>query len=134
MLARAATRGEGVRGEGVTANVRTIAAVPLRLSDREAKVPPFLALRAEVILRIADFEAVNARLLEEGKAPFANPRNAVAGTLTALPPRATPRNAPAGTLRHLDPPVPASRPLDLYVYYAPAARGLRLGIHRDTLA
>src|SRR6185436_18564401 len=97
VLARAATRGDGVRGEGVTANVRTIAAVPLRLSDREAPVPSFLALRAEVILRIADFEKVNERLLEEGKAPFANPRNAA-----------------AGTLRQLDPRITASRPLDVY--------------------
>src|SRR4029078_940151 len=115
MLARAATRGEGVRGEGVTANVRTIAAVPLRLSDREAKVPPFLALRAEVILRIADFETVNARLLEEGKAPFANPRNAAAGTLRQLAPR-----------------LAASRRLGLSVYDVLAARGLRLGSHRET--
>src|SRR6185503_7761811 len=116
VLARAATRGDGVRGEGVTANVRTIAAVPLRLSDREAPVPSFLALRAEVILRIADFEKVNERLLEEGKAPFANPRNAA-----------------AGTLRQLDPRITASRPLDVYFYDVLAARGLAVKSHRETL-
>jgi len=116
VLARAATRGDGVRGEGVTANVRTIAAVPLRLSARDAKVPPFLALRAEVILRIADFEKVNERLLEEGKAPFANPRNAA-----------------AGTLRQLDPRITASRPLDVYFYDVLAARGLAVKSHRETL-
>jgi DNA ligase (NAD+) len=116
VLARAATRGDGVRGEGVTANVRTIAAVPLRLSERERPVPPFLALRAEVILRIPDFEAVNARLLEEGKAPFANPRNAA-----------------AGTLRQLDPRITAARPLDVYFYDVLAARDLRLRSHRETL-
>lgn len=116
VLARAATRGDGVRGEGVTANVRTIAAVPLRLSDRDAEVPPFLALRAEVILRIADFEKVNERLVEEGKTPFANPRNAA-----------------AGTLRQLDPRITASRPLDVYFYDVLAARGLAVKSHRETL-
>ena len=117
VLARAATRGDGVRGEGVTANVRTIQAVPLRLSDRERAVPVFLALRAEVILRIADFEAVNERLLEAGKAPFANPRNAA-----------------AGTLRQLDPRVTASRPLDIYFYDVLSARGLSTTTHQETLA
>ena len=117
VFVRAATRGDGVRGEGVTANVRTIQAVPLRLSDRERAVPPLVALRAEVILRIADFEAVNERLLEEGKAPFANPRNAA-----------------AGTLRQLDPRITASRPLDIYFYDVLAARGLRTSTHQQTLA
>jgi DNA ligase (NAD+) len=117
VLARAATRGDGVRGEGVTANVRTIAKVPLKLSAERRPVPPLLALRAEVILRIADFEAVNARLLEEGKAPFANPRNAA-----------------AGTLRQLDPRITASRPLDIYFSDVLAARGLAARTHRETLA
>jgi DNA ligase (NAD+) len=126
VFARAATRGDGVRGEGVTANVRTIQAVPLRLRAAERPVPPFLALRAEVILRIPDFEAVNERLLEEGKAPFANPRNAA-----------------AGTLRQLDPRITASRPLDVYFYdvltatapgEAPRRGAGRLRTHRETLA
>ncbi|HEV8630275.1 MAG TPA: NAD-dependent DNA ligase LigA [Thermoanaerobaculia bacterium] len=127
VLARAATRGDGVRGEGVTANVRTIAAVPLRLSATARPVPPFLAVRAEVILRIADFEAVNERLIEEGKAPFANPRNAA-----------------AGTLRQLDPRITASRPLDVYFYdvlaarWPPAGRSRGKGgppaTHQETLA
>jgi DNA ligase (NAD+) len=107
VFARAATRGDGVRGEGVTENVRTIRAVPLRLRDgKGARWPAMLALRAEVILRIPDFEAVNARLVEEGKAPFANPRNAA-----------------AGTLRQLDPRITASRPLDVYFYDVLAASG-----------
>ena len=116
-LARAATRGDGVRGEGVTANVRTIAAVPLRLAAARRKPPPLLALRAEVILRIRDFEAVNERLLAEDKPTFANPRNAA-----------------AGTLRQLDPRVTASRPLDIYFYDVLAAPGLVLRSHRETLA
>jgi len=115
-LARAATRGDGVRGEGVTPNVRTIGAVPLRLSTAEREPPALLAVRAEVILRIADFERVNEKLLEEGKAPFANPRNAA-----------------AGTLRQLDPRITASRPLDVYFYDVLAARGLAVKSHRETL-
>jgi DNA ligase (NAD+) len=117
VLARAATRGDGIRGEGVTANVRTIQAVPLRLDERERPAPALLALRAEVILKIADFEAVNERLLAEDKQPFANPRNAA-----------------AGTLRQLDPRVTASRPLDIYFYDVLASSGLPFRTHRETLA
>jgi DNA ligase (NAD+) len=115
-LARAATRGDGVRGEGVTPNVRTIGAVPLRLSTAEREPPALLAVRAEVILRIADFERVNEKLLEEGKPPFANPRNAA-----------------AGTLRQLDPRITASRPLDVYFYDVLAASELRTRTHTETL-
>ena len=98
-LARAVTRGDGSRGEGVTENVRTIPAVPLRLRDADRPVPARLALRAEVIMRLDAFEALNARLLEEDGRPFANPRNAA-----------------AGSLRQLDPRITAARPLDIYVY------------------
>ncbi len=98
-LARAATRGDGRRGEGITENVRTIGAIPLALRDAELNPPPFLALRAEVIMRIGAFEELNARLIESGGAPFANPRNAA-----------------AGALRQLDPQITASRPLDAYTY------------------
>ena len=98
-LTRAATRGDGQRGEGITENVRTIGSVPLALRDTERPVPDFLALRAEVIMRLAAFESLNARLLEEDRAPFANPRNAA-----------------AGSLRQLDPHITASRPLDLSAY------------------
>ncbi len=106
VLARAATRGNGLAGEGVTANVRTIAAVPLTLREEERPVPAFLAVRGEVIMRSAAFEALNERLLTEGKAPFANPRNAA-----------------AGALRQLDPRITAARPLDCYVYDLLAAEG-----------
>ncbi len=99
LLARAVTRGDGVRGEGVTENARTIHSVPLRLRDADREVPAFLALRAEVIMRLGAFEALNARLLESDRPPFANPRNAA-----------------AGSLRQLDPRITAARPLDIYVY------------------
>jgi DNA ligase (NAD+) len=99
MLARASTRGDGRRGEGVTQNVRTIPAVPLRLREGKRAVPPFVAVRGEVIMRAADFEKLNESLLAAGKEPFANPRNAA-----------------AGALRQLDPQITAARPLDLYAY------------------
>jgi len=99
LLARASTRGDGVVGEGITENVRTISAVPLRLRGTSHGVPSYLAVRGEVILRIDAFEQLNERLLAEGRSPFANPRNAA-----------------AGSLRQLDPQITASRPLDIFVY------------------
>jgi DNA ligase (NAD+) len=99
VLVRASTRGDGRRGEGVTENVRTIAAVPLRLRDSARPVPPLLAVRGEIIMHAADFDKLNESLLARGQEPFANPRNAA-----------------AGALRQLDPKMTASRPLDLYAY------------------
>jgi len=99
VLVRASTRGDGRRGEGVTENVRTISAVPLRLRDSARPVPPLAAVRGEIIMHSADFERHNESLLARGQEPFANPRNAA-----------------AGALRQLDPRLTASRPLDLYAY------------------
>jgi DNA ligase (NAD+) len=99
LLTRASTRGDGQRGEGVTQNVRTIAAVPLRLREDRRPAPPFVAVRGEVIMHAADFDKLNESLLAAGKEPFANPRNAA-----------------AGALRQLDPQITKARPLDLYAY------------------
>ncbi|MBV8199021.1 MAG: NAD-dependent DNA ligase LigA, partial [Acidobacteria bacterium] len=99
VLTRAATRGDGRRGEGVTQNARTIPAVPLRLREGERAVPAFVAVRGEVIMRAAGFDKLNESLLAAGKEPFASPRNAA-----------------AGALRQLDPQITAARPLDLYAY------------------
>ncbi|MCP4203443.1 MAG: NAD-dependent DNA ligase LigA [bacterium] len=97
---RGVTRGDGQVGEDVTENVRTIKAVPLKLRAPKGKsVPPLLAVRAEVIMPINDFEAFNEKLIAEGKEPFASPRNTA-----------------AGALRQLDPRLVAERPLDIYVY------------------
>ena len=115
-LSRAVTRGDGVRGEGVTENVRTIHSVPLRLRSADREVPALLALRAEVIMRVGDFEALNARLLESDRAPFANPRNAA-----------------AGSLRQLDPRITAARPLDIYVFDILAIDGRPPPTQRATL-
>ncbi len=99
VLVRASTRGDGQVGEGVTENVRTIRSVPLRLRESPATTPVHLAVRGEIIMRVGAFERLNERLLGEGLEPFANPRNAA-----------------AGSLRQLDPQITAQRPLDLYAY------------------
>ncbi len=105
LLVRAATRGDGRRGEAITENVRTIQSVPLRLRDRERPVPAFLAVRGEAIMHAAVFERLNEQLLAEGKEPFASPRNVA-----------------SGALRQLDPQMVASRPLDLFAYDILAVR------------
>jgi DNA ligase (NAD+) len=86
-LVRAATRGDGVTGEDVTLNVRTIDNVPSRLSGPD--VPALLEVRGEVFFPTAAFEKLNESLVDAGKAPFANPRNAAAGSLRQKDPRVT---------------------------------------------
>jgi len=89
-LVRAATRGDGRTGEDVTPNVRTLRGVPDRLTATpEHPVPRLLEVRGEVYFPVADFEALNAALVEAGKAPFANPRNTAAGSLRQKDPRVT---------------------------------------------
>lgn len=95
-LVSAATRGDGVVGEDVTDNVKTIRTIPLRLQD---KVPEILEVRGEVIMHKADFERINDEQRLEGLKPFVNPRNAA-----------------AGFLRQLDPKVTARRKLSFYAY------------------
>jgi DNA ligase (NAD+) len=98
-LLQASTRGDGRKGEGITANVRTITSVPLRLREGRRPIPQLLAVRGEIIMTSQAFDKLNERLLAEGKEPFANPRNAA-----------------AGSVRQLDPQVTASRPVHLYAY------------------
>ncbi len=86
-LVRGATRGDGRTGEDVTPNIRTIADVPMRLTG--ADVPDLLEVRGEVYLPVRAFEELNERLVAEGKAPFANPRNSAAGSLRQKDPRVT---------------------------------------------
>jgi DNA ligase (NAD+) len=115
---RASTRGDGVRGEDVTHNVRTIPALPLRLRTGAAAAPRVLAVRAEALIHIDDFVALNAALEREDKPVFANPRNAA-----------------AGSIRQLDPRITASRRLNLVVYdeLVILDGGLRLDTHWDVL-
>jgi DNA ligase (NAD+) len=99
LLVRGVTRGNGRAGEGVTENVRTIPSVPLRLRGEEREVPRFLAVRGEVLMRLAAFEKLNERLLEQGSEPYVNPRNAT-----------------SGALRQLDSSITAARPLECLAY------------------
>ena len=96
-LVRAATRGDGTTGEDVTANVRTIRAVPLRLSGND--VPPALEVRGEVYMPISGFHEFNERASAAGERTIVNPRNGA-----------------AGSLRQLDPAITAARPLSMYCY------------------
>ncbi len=103
-LVRAATRGDGRTGEDVTGNVRTIDEVPERLHGDH--LPELVEVRGEIYFPLAGFGELNAALVEAGERPFANPRNAA-----------------AGSLRQKDPRVTASRPLHLVVHGLGARRG-----------
>ena len=103
-LVRAATRGDGRTGEDVTPNVRTLDDVPVVLTGRE--LPELLEVRGEVFFPVAQFDQLNADLVEAGKAPFANPRNAA-----------------AGSLRQKDPRVTATRPLRMLIHGVGASAG-----------
>lgn len=107
-LERAVTRGDGVAGEVITPGVRTIRSVPLRLLEGTG-YPEELSVRGEIYLPIDAFDDVNEDLINQGKQPFANPRNAA-----------------AGTVRQLDPKLTASRPLKIFCYDVLAgAEGVR---------
>src|SRR5215831_336554 len=86
-LVRGATRGDGSTGEDITPNIRTIAAVPMRLTGTD--VPETLEVRGEVFLPVAAFHELNERLEDAGKPPFANPRSGAAGSLRQKDPRVT---------------------------------------------
>jgi DNA ligase (NAD+) len=103
-LVRAATRGDGSRGEDVTANVRAVRSAPLRLHTR--RPPALLEVRGEVYMTRSSFEELNRRAERQGEKTFVNPRNAA-----------------AGSLRQLDPGVTASRSLDVLFYGLGATRG-----------
>ncbi|WP_435204518.1 NAD-dependent DNA ligase LigA [Micromonospora sp. bgisy143] len=109
-LVRAATRGDGRTGEDVTANVRSIRDVPGQLtpSAEFPTIPELLEVRGEIYFPVAAFADLNAGLVEQGRAPFANPRNAA-----------------AGSLRQKDPRVTASRPLRLVVHGIGARQGFQ---------
>ncbi len=97
ILQRGSTRGDGVRGEDITPNLKTVPTIPLRL--KEDTVLNTIEVRGEVYMPRNLFEEMNQERIEEGKDPFANPRNAA-----------------AGTVRNKDPSVVAERPLDIFIY------------------
>lgn len=112
LFVRGATRGDGNVGEDVTENLKTIHAIPMRLEC----APERLIVRGEVFMPKKSFEALNERQEAEGKALFANPRNAA-----------------AGSLRQLDPKIAASRGLDIYIFNVQLAEGVEFTNHAQSL-
>jgi DNA ligase (NAD+) len=127
LLVAASTRGDGMVGEDVTANLRTVRTIPLRLRTAadpgalplfEAEpVPRLLEVRGEVYMPVGPFAELNRVRESRGEPPFANPRNAA-----------------AGSVRQLDPKITASRPLAFFAYAVGASDGLRVDSQRDLLA
>jgi DNA ligase (NAD+) len=114
VFVRGATRGDGVQGEDVTPNLRTIKAIPLQM--RGAGAPALLEVRGEVYMPLPGFRAANEQLAAGGKATWPNPRNAA-----------------AGSLRQKDSSITAARPLSIWVYGVGAREGFELETHWETL-
>ncbi|MGI6596275.1 MAG: NAD-dependent DNA ligase LigA [bacterium] len=111
-----ATRGDGVTGEDITGNLRTVRSLPLRLRQEKQTAPTLLEVRGEVFMPKEAFVELNGRREEAGEPVFANPRNAA-----------------AGSLRQLDTKVTASRALDIFVYGIGAAGGAAISTHWEWL-
>ncbi|MBU1049848.1 NAD-dependent DNA ligase LigA [Candidatus Bipolaricaulota bacterium] len=116
LLISGSTRGDGRVGEDVTANLRTIRSIPLRLRDANGIVPPTIEIRGEVFIEKQAFAALNRRREAEGAPTFANPRNLA-----------------AGTLRQLDTKVTASRSLSIYCYDVGLVEGLTIESQQQLL-
>src|SRR6266487_2512799 len=114
LLTRGATRGDGIQGEDVTVNLKTIKAIPLRILGGDA--PPVAEVRGEVYLPLTGFRELNERIAELGQKLAPNPRNAA-----------------AGSLRQKDSSITASRPLSIWVYGLGAHEGLQLSSHWEEL-
>jgi DNA ligase (NAD+) len=113
VLARGATRGDGVTGDDITANLRTIRALPLKLKDAP---PPLLEVRGEVYMNKSELARINKEREEAGDALYANPRNTT-----------------AGTLKQLDPKIVATRRLSLFTFDIAPVKGLEPKAHLETL-
>ncbi len=116
VFTRGLTRGDGEYGEDITDNLRTIRSVPLRLVETETRIPAVLEVRGEVFIPKDRLNAINAAREAAGEPPFANPRNAA-----------------AGSLRLQDASVTASRPLDIFVYNLNYAEGFEFATHTESL-
>src|SRR3954463_9545109 len=114
VFTRGATRGDGERGEDITANLRTISSIPLRMLG---DAPPLVEVRGEIYIGLEDFRALNERVAATGEKVAPNPRNAA-----------------AGSVRQKDPSVTARRPLSIWVYGVGYREGLELSSHSETLA
>jgi DNA ligase (NAD+) len=113
-FARGLTRGDGVQGEDVTPNLRTIKMIPLQMRGKDA--PPILEVRGEVYMPLEGFRAANEALAADGRPTWPNPRNAA-----------------AGSLRQKDSTITAARPLAIWVYGTGFREGLELATHWETL-
>ena len=114
---RGATRGDGITGEDVTQNLKTIAGVPLQINKCGFQpIPAFAEIRGEVYMEIESLRKFNRRRLDEGGEPFANPRNAA-----------------AGSLRQLDPRITARRPLNIFFYAVGRVEGVKFTDHWEVL-
>jgi len=113
LFVRGATRVDGATGEDITQNLRTIPSLPLEMKKSGAHpVPDFIEVRGEVYMERASFGKLNHRRAVDGEEPFANPRNAA-----------------AGSLRQLDPKITARRPLSIFVYGAGLLKGMQFSTH-----
>jgi DNA ligase (NAD+) len=111
LLVSGATRGDGLQGEDITANLRTIRSIPLRIDSKSFSR---IEVRGEVYMPKKEFERINAKRAEEGEAPFANPRNAA-----------------AGALRLLNPAITAERKLDIFIYTVGYLKGNSFQTHYE---
>ncbi len=115
-LTMGSTRGDGLRGENVTQNLKTLHTIPLQVLQDEAPAPDMLEVRGEVYMDLEEFKKYNAERLARGEPAFANPRNAA-----------------AGSLRQLDPCVTAARPLKIYCYGVGEVAGRVFATHTEVL-
>ncbi|MBI5453755.1 MAG: NAD-dependent DNA ligase LigA, partial [Deltaproteobacteria bacterium] len=116
VFTKGSTRGDGYVGEDVTQNLRTVRSIPLKLRHDSIRIPRYMEARGEVFLPLESFKKLNREKEAKGEAPFANPRNAA-----------------AGSLRQLDPRITASRPLDIFCYGLGAFDGPSFTTHFATL-
>jgi DNA ligase (NAD+) len=112
LFVQGATRGDGITGEDVTHNLRTIRAIPMRIAD----APGLVEVRGEVYMSLSDFAQLNERRAAAGESTFMNPRNAA-----------------AGTIRQLDPKLAAARPLSFWAYQLAHAQGAQIDSHWQAL-
>jgi len=117
VFAWGATRGDGTTGEDVTQNLKTISSLPLKMKNKgSTPIPTFIEIRGEVYIESEPFQKLNRRRINEGEEPFANPRNAA-----------------AGSLRQLDSKITARRPLNIFLYHVGEVKGVKFTSHWEVL-